>query len=322
MTTGVPQGSVLGPVLFILYIADVIELIKSHGLTPHGYADDHQAYAGCPPGEVDQLSARVSTCLDDVTDWMRANRLQLNTSKTEVIWFGTPRQAAQLPNTPLRIKDIGVTPTGTVRDLGVWLDSDLAMRSQISKTVAGSFAALRQLRSLSQSVSRLTLSSLCSSLVLSRLDFANSVLMGLPACEIARLQVVQNAAARLVYHAQSRDHVTPLLSELHWLRVEDRVKFKVATLTFKCLHGLAPPYLARDIVPVASLPGRQALRSASSSSVAQPPFRLITFGARTFASSAAHLWNSLPEALRSCPTLLSFRGQLKTHLFRAAYRPD
>ena len=93
---GVPQGSVLGPILFVLYTADLILLVKNSGLLPHLYADDSQVYGSCRPSAVDAFSARVTVCLGAVAKWMQSNRLQLNSDKTEVIWRVTGRRQNQL----------------------------------------------------------------------------------------------------------------------------------------------------------------------------------------------------------------------------------
>jgi hypothetical protein len=97
---GVPQGSVLGPILFTLYVADMLQLVKLHQLHPHAYADDTQIYGFCRPSDTSALQQRVSECVDDVAAWMKANRLQLNHSKTEILWCSSQRRQYQIPNEP------------------------------------------------------------------------------------------------------------------------------------------------------------------------------------------------------------------------------
>jgi hypothetical protein len=143
------------------------------------------------------------------------NRLQLNTAKTEVIWCASSRRQYQIPDVPLPIGSDVITPVGHVRDLGIYIDSDLTTRAHISRTVSSYFAAMRQIRSIRRSVSRPVLLSLVVSLFLSRLDCGSATLAGLPSHQLDRLQAVLNAAARLVYSARRRDHVTPLLMDLH-----------------------------------------------------------------------------------------------------------
>ena len=98
---GVPQGSVLGPILFVLYNADVLQLVKDHRLLPHAYADDTQILGVCRPSETDELQHRVSDCLDAVSSWMAANRLQLNHEKTEALWCSSARRQHHIPTTPV-----------------------------------------------------------------------------------------------------------------------------------------------------------------------------------------------------------------------------
>jgi len=132
----------------------------------------------------------------------------------------------------------------------------------------------------------------------SRLDYGNFVLVGLPSYLQRRLQSVFNAAARPVFRLS---HVSDALAPLHWLHLPQRVDFKVAVMTFRVLHGLAPPYL-NDLVRVADLSGRRRLRSSSSHQLLVPPFRLTTVVQRSFPVAASLLCNSLPSDIQSSPS--------------------
>ena len=173
---------------------------------------------------------------------MQSNRLQLNTTKTEVIWCTSNRRQHQLPQVALRVGTDHVTPTLSVRDLGIYVDCDVSVRTDVSRSVSSCFAVLCQLRSIRRSVSPAVLQSLVVSRVLSRLDYGNATLAGLPGNQLDRLQSVMNTAARLVCSARKYEHITPLLRDLHWLPVRERTEFKLAVLVFRCLHGTAPLY--------------------------------------------------------------------------------
>jgi hypothetical protein len=297
-------------------------LVQSSGLSPHLYADDTQVYGTCRPGAAALLQNRVSACIADVADWMRSNRLQLNAAKTEVIWFASPRRQHQIPTDPLVVGSDTVAPVNSVRDLGIFLDSDLSMRSHVTRTVSNCFAALRQIRSIRRSVPQPVMQSLVAALVVSRLDYGCATLVGLPAVQLDRLQAVLNAAARLVFAARKYDHITPLLQELHWLRVPERITFRLATLAYRCQHNLAPHYLAENMQRVADIDSRQRLRSASTATLFEPRTLHSTIGDRAFSAAAAKAWNSLPATVQNAETLLTFRGRLKTFLFRRSFRTN
>jgi len=164
--------------------------------------------------------------------------------------------------------------------------------------------------------------SLIVALVFSRLDYGSASLAGLPKQLMDRLQSAQNAAARLIFKACRQDHIQPLLRRLHWLRLPERVLFRLAVLVYRCLHGSAPGYLASDLQRVSHLNARRRLRSSTTSAVVAPRTVRSTIGDRTFPATAASVWNSLPESVRSSPSLQVFRSRMKTEPFARSYRHD
>ena len=123
-----------------------------------------------------------------------------------------------------------------------------------------------------------------------------------------------NAAARLIYGLRHPDHISDALISLHWLRAQERVRFKMAVLVYKATHGTAPSYLSQ-LVRVADLPGRRSLRSAWTNRLLVPPVKLSTVGGRAFPVAGPTIWNSLPDSVISVPSMSTFRQRLKTFLF-------
>jgi len=157
------------------------------------------------------------------------------------------------------------------------------------------------------------------SLVLSRVDYGNATLAGVPAYAISRLQSVLNAAACLAFSLRKYNSAMLLLQQLHWLKVEQRIEYKFAVLVYRCLYGLAPLYLANDLLRVADLSSRRRLRSTSTYALVVPLSRLSTVGDRAFPVAAARVWNSLPDFVTASTSLPMFKRHLKTVLFAKSY---
>jgi len=253
---------------------------------------------------------------------MSSNRLQLNSDKTEFMWLTTAQRQQRLPTVGLTIGSAAITPCKSVCIFGVYINADLTMLTHVQRTVSCCFATLRQLRSIRRSVPLSAFQLLVVALVLSRLDYCNSLLINLPASLIQHLQSVQNAPARLIFNMRRSEHITDALISLHWLRVPELIIIKVATQTFRALHGMVPPYITSHFTRVADMSNQRRLRSASSNQLNIPSFRLPTVGSRAFLIAGTKVWNSLPDDVTSALSLSTFRRHLKTYLFRCCYNTD
>ena len=154
-------------------------------------------------------------------------------------------------------------------------------------TVSSCSGVLHQIRSVRRSLPRHAVMSLVTSLVLTKLDYCNSALAGLPMNMLNKLQAVINSAARLVCYSKTAEHITPLLRDLHWLRIRERITFKLCVMTFKCQHNQAPAYLSDQLQQVSQVKSRRRLRSSSTSSLVVPVTRRSMLGNRAFPVSTA-----------------------------------
>jgi hypothetical protein len=320
MLYGVPQGSVLGPKHFIVYTEDIVAIFDRLDIIHHGYADDTQGLVRSSISNIKQTVNTLEQMITEVGAWCASKRLQLNASKTELIWFGMPSNLSKLHSNDLALHtgNVTVQPCAVVRDLGVYFDSNLSMRDHISRITRNCFYQLRRLRPIRRLLGRHVAQRLVSAFVLSRIDYCNSLLADLPTSTLAPLQRCQNAAARLVLNLKTCDHITPALIELHWLPVKQRIIYKICLLVHQSLSNTAPSYLRELFVPLSTIPSRSSLRSSSSTDLAVPTTRL-KFGDRAFAVAGARQWNLLPAEIRTITDIARFKSKLKTHLFRQAF---
>jgi len=305
----VPQGSVLGPLEFISYTEDVVELFKRHSLIHHLFADDKQLLAPTKVSDTDITRLRLSQCITDV-------RLQLNASKTELIWFGSHAKLGKLSNVDLTLSvdnDV-IKPVALVRDLGVFHDSELTMKQHVSHTPSSCFFHLRRLRQIRRVVGPDVTKKLVTSFILSRLDYCNAALAGLPHKTIRPLQRVQNAAARLISGTGHQEQITPVLKQLHWLPVKLSITYKLCLMMHLVHTKQSPEYMQEIVTLTADSASRPGLRSGDSLSFNKPRTR-TKLGERAFAFSGPAAWNCLPNNLQCINNTACFKRHLKTHLF-------
>jgi flagellar biosynthesis chaperone FliJ len=202
--------------------------------------------------------------------------------------------------------------------LGVWMDETLSLKVNIRAKCKSAASIIRCVTKIRDYIDTETAKTLIVTLVLSQLDYANSILAGLPENSIAQLQRIQNWAAKVVLRRSKYDSSTKALKDLHWLPVRERVNFKILCLVHKCLHDSGPPYLQKLLVLKQS--GRTTRSATSGVRLLEVPrTKKATFAARSFSVHGPTIWNSLPARVRGIDDLLSFKKEIKTLLFKNAF---
>ena len=179
---------------------------------------------------------------------MVTNRLRLNNGKTDILFTGIPTVLREIPLSTVRIGDADVVPSDVVCSLGVMFDSALTMEPQVSAICRSCRLHIHSIGKIVRYLIPHATALLVHAFITSRLDSCNALLHGLPDDQVRRLQLIQNAAARLVTRTRKHEHIAPVLWCLHWLPVHEQIDYKLLPLAFKDLHGLAPGYLAELLV--------------------------------------------------------------------------
>ena len=304
------------PVLFSLCTSPICYIVSLHNILFHLYADDTQLYLAFSfktDPSIDTAMTSAQLCIEEVSAWMASNKLKLNGDKTELMILTSPRLWPRVELSAIQINDSSIPSSPSMRNLGSWFDQAATMKEHVRFVCKMCYYHLRNIAAVRDMLTGEAAEKLMHAFITFRLENCNSLLINVPDTIILQLQRVQIAAARIVMRRNKRDSISEILRQLHWLPVKQRINFKVLCITHKCVHGNAPRYLSDLVQPYS--PPRQ-LRSSSQNLLCQPAAHMKTYGERSFTVAAPRLWNKLPEEIRICQNYVTFKRNIKTHMFR------
>ena len=301
---GVPQGSILGPVLFTIYVNDLLS-VPAHCKSVC-YVDDCKLYLSFRSTDIARVFGYLNEDLREICRWCCQNSLLINPAKTKILLVGVPQLPRKLPPTSISLSGKEITPVPVAKDLGVYIDQSLTYNDHVAKTTSNCIFKLVQISRIKHLLDRKTLLLLMNAFVFSTMYYCSTVWANTSQRNIKKLQLVQNFAARIVLGFKKFDHISQGIKSLNWLTVKERLYFNDAVMVFKCVNNLVPEYLANMFVPRSRIHSRVT----RSCNLLHIPRGRLSSGQRAFTYRGCKLWNNLPNDLKAAENVNAFRLRL------------
>ena len=282
------------------------------------YADDQQIYLSFKPskvGDKENCIRRLEMCISEIREWMIVKKLKLN-DKMEFIIFGCRQQLSKIGKVSINTGRILVQLVDHVRNLGYHMDQLLKNGPHINKLMSNLYLQLKSIYKIHKKLDQKSCKFFIQSIIQFRLDYCNSLLLGTSEFQLHKLQQIQNMAYSIVCNLRKYDHITDSMKDLHWLKIHQRIHYKLACLMFNCYQEISTKISYQTYIACAA---KATIKTILSDKCSSTYCKTTIAYNSSFASAGPRIWNSLPPNIRKETNKRSFHKLLKTYLFGQSY---